>query len=107
VTAVPRQIKRRAAKRPEPRTVHVVIEDGDFAGWEATARADFPAKWLADFESGRIEDVLAFFERIIVDHNMPDEDGNIAERFADVDPYSGLLAISAALGDAVRTLPNR
>jgi hypothetical protein len=106
VTAVPRQIKRRAAKRPEPRTVHVVLT-GEFEGWEATARADFPAKLLEAFESGRIAPILDALESIIIDHNMPDQNGDIAEHLADVDPYAGLLAVSTAIGDAVSQLPNR
>lgn len=99
--------KRKAARRPPPRTVSVTIEDGDFAGWSATARADFPARLVADLESGRIDAVLAVLERIITDHNMPDEAGEIAEHLADVDPYAGLLAVSNALGDAIGQLPNR
>lgn len=101
-----RQLKRKAAKRPEPRTVHVVLT-GEFEGWEATARADFPAKFLEAFESGRIAPIMEALEHIIIDHNMPDENGNIAEHLADIDPYAGLLAVSTAIGDAVGNLPNR
>lgn len=102
-----RELRRRAAKRPEPRTVHVVIEEGDFAGWEATVRADFPASLMRGFESGRLDDILAVMELIITEHNMPNGEDEIAEHLADVDPYAGLLAIANEIGAALGKLPNR
>ena len=102
-----RQIRRRPAKRPAPRTVTATIEGGDFDGWEATARADFPARLVVELNSGQIERVLGVLEAIIVDHNMPDEHDAIAEHLADVDPYAGLLAVANALGDKLASLPNR
>lgn len=98
---------KRAAKRPAPRTVTVTVSEGDFSGWSATARADFPARLVAGLESGRIAEVLEVLEKIIVDHNMPDEHGNVAEHLIDVDPYAGLLAVSNAIGEAIGQLPNR
>lgn len=100
-------MKRKAAKRPAPRTVEVTIEDGDFAGWWAIARADFPARLVAGLESGKIASVLAALEAIIVEHNMPDSTGEIATTLGDVDPYSGLLAVANAVGEKLRQLPNR
>ena len=99
--------KRRAAKRPAPRTVTATIEDGDFAGWSATARADFPARLVIDLDSGQVEKILSVLEVIIVDHNMPDQADQVAEHLADVDPYAGLLAIANALGAELGKLPNR
>jgi hypothetical protein len=99
--------KRKAARRPAPRTVTVTLPDGDFEGWSATARADFPAKLLSGLESGKIDAVLEVLERIIIEHNMPGEDGEIAAHLADVDPYAGLLAVSNKLGEAIANLPNR
>jgi hypothetical protein len=102
-----RQLKRRPAKRPAARTVSVTIEDGDFAGWSATARADFPAGLVLDLNSGDIERILAVLETIIVEHNMPNDRDELAERLADVDPYAGLLAVANAIGDALIALPPR
>jgi hypothetical protein len=102
-----REIKRRPAKRPAMRTVTVAIEDGDFAGWEATARADFPAKYLADFDSGKIERIITALDAIIVDHNFPNAEDEIAATMADVDPYTGLVAVADKVFDAISKLPNR
>jgi hypothetical protein len=99
--------KRKAAKRPAPRTVTARIEGGDFDGWEATARADFPARLVIDLNSGSIDRILDVLEVIITDHNMPGSDGEVAEHLADVDPYGGLLAVANALGEALASLPNR
>jgi hypothetical protein len=99
--------KRRAARRPKPRTVTVTIEGGDFDGWSATARADFPARLVGGLESGKLAAILETLEVIIVEHNMPDTAGNIAERLEDVDPYAGLLAVSNRLGEALARLPPR
>jgi hypothetical protein len=106
VTAV-RSIKRRAAKRPAPRTVTVLIESGDFAGWEATARADFPASLLAELESGKVERIMKALDVIVVDHNFPDMNDEVATSMAEVDPYTGLIAVADRIFDAIGKLPNR
>jgi len=99
--------KRRAAKRPAPRIVEVSIAEGDFAGWSATARADFPAAILAELQSSDIARISAALGRIIIEHNMPDSEDNIAATLAEVDPYEGMMAISSAIFDAIGNLPNR
>jgi hypothetical protein len=107
VTAELRPIRRQPASRPAPRTITVTIEAGDFAGWSATARADFPARLLVKLESGKLSEVLEVLGEIIVDHNMPNSDGEIAASLADVDPYAGMLAVSNAIGEALGKVPNR
>lgn len=99
--------KRRPAKRPAGRTVHVVIAEGDFEGWEATAKADFPARLLADLQSGSVERLIGVLEAIIVDHNFPDAEDEIAVHMGDVDPYDGLMTLGGELLDAIGKLPNR
>jgi hypothetical protein len=101
-----RQLKRKPARRPDPRTVQVSL-DGDFDGWQATARADFPAGWLVDLASGDLARIVNVLDRIILDHNLPNSDDQLAEKMADVDPYEGLLAIATAVFDAIGTLPKR
>lgn len=98
---------RKPAKRPAPRTVTVAVAEGDFAGWEATARADFPARVLADLQSDSIARIMAALDVIIVDHNFPDATDAIAGSMADVDPYEGLLRIAGELFEAIGKLPNR
>lgn len=99
--------KRKAAKRPAARTVTVTVAEGDFAGWSATARADFPARLVEGLESGKIAEVLGVLEVIIVEHNMPDEHDDVAAHLSDVDPYAGLLAVANLIGEAIAKLPNR
>jgi hypothetical protein len=106
MTAV-RQLKRRAAKRPPPRTVTVTIEEGDYAGWEATAKADFPARILADFDSGKVDRIITGLDAIIVDHNFPNADDELAASMAEVDPYAGLVAVAEKVFEAINKLPNR
>lgn len=102
-----RELKRRPAKRPDARTVSVTIEKGDFAGWGATARADFPAGLLADLVSNDIARIMRVLDQIITDHNFPNSEDEIAEMMADVDPYAGLLEVAGELFDAIGKLPNR
>lgn len=98
---------RKPAPRPAPRSVTVELTSGDFAGWSAVCRADFPASVLVDLQSADMARMLAALDRIIVDHNMPTTDGSIAETMADVDPWGGLLAIADELGEALQRLPPR
>lgn len=99
--------KRRPARRPAPRTVTVTIPDGAFAGWEATCRADFPAKLLAKLESGKAADIVEVLDAIVVEHNFPNAQDELATSLAEVDPYDGLMVVAGALFDAIGKLPNR
>jgi hypothetical protein len=107
MNAQPRPIRRKPAKRPAIRTVHVLLEDGDFAGWEATARADFPARLLSDLQSGNIGRIIGVLDAIVLDHNFPDEKDQLATSMGDVDPYDGLLEVAGGIFDAIGKLPNR
>lgn len=100
-------VKRRAAKRPTTRTVEVGISSGDFEGWQATFRVDFPAKLLEDFESQSALRVMAALQQIVIEHNFPDSEGEVAASLMEVDPYTGLVAIADAYLEAIRALPPR
>lgn len=102
-----RQLKRKAAKRPQPRTVTVTIAKGDFEGWEATAKADFRAGLLGDLQSGSIDRIIKVMDAIVIDHNMPDSEDEVAKSMGDVDPYSGMVELATAIFDAIGKLPNR
>jgi hypothetical protein len=101
------ELHRRPAKRPEARIVSVSIETGPFEGWAATARADFAAGLLADLTSGDIGRIMTVLDRIIVDHNFPNANDELAKTMAEVDPYAGLLEVGGAIFDAIGKLPNR
>lgn len=96
-----------AAKRPAARTVSVQITTGEFAGWEATAKADFPAGILSDLQSGDIERLIRALDRIVVDHNFPNSSDEVAESLADVDPYEGLIVVATQLFEKIGSLPSR
>jgi hypothetical protein len=100
-------VKKRAAKKPPVRTVEVGVAEGDFEGWRATFKVDFPASYLEDLESKNALKFLAVMDKLIVDHNFPDADGEVAESMRDVDPYTGLVRVSEAYLDALRALPPR
>lgn len=104
---MPRQIKRNAAKRPAPRTVAITITEGDYEGWEATARADFPLSVLEDLESGNIGRIVHALDTIVIDHNFPNERDEIAASMTEVDPYHGLMVVAGKIFDAMAKLPNR
>jgi hypothetical protein len=87
--------------------VHVAVEEGEFAGWEATARADFPARLLADLQSGKVDRLITALDEIITDHNFPDSEDRIAATMSEVDPYPGLLEVGGRVLDAIGKLPNR
>lgn len=96
------------AARPAPRTVTVTIPDGDFAGWSATMKVDFPARVLLDIQNSDDPEVsLGAYDRLITSHNLPDSDGNLAKSLLDVEPYDGAIAVLNALGEAMAKLPPR
>lgn len=99
--------RRAVAKRPEPRTIEVAISEGDFEGWWALVRVDFPAALLEDIQSDNATRFLAASAKVIVEHNFPGTDGALAKTLADVDPYDGLVEIMRAFFDAKRSLPPR
>lgn len=107
MSAEPRKLHRKAARRPTPRTVSVSVTKGEFEGWEATAKADFPAGLLGDLQSGNIDKIIGVLDAIVIDHNMPDMDDEIAKSMAEVDPYAGLMEIANLVFDAIGKLPNR
>jgi hypothetical protein len=107
VSAEPRALRRKVAKRPEPRTVEIELTEGAFAGWWARILVDFPMRVMLEIESGKAERVMAALDGIIVDHNFPGADGERAASIADVDPYTGMVAIADRFMDAMRSVPNR
>lgn len=110
--SVVRVLKPKAAPRPTPRTV-TVDGKGDYAGWHLVARADFPAQIMFDLElsdASSVTDlrrVFTTFDRLILDHNMPDIDGNIAGTLAEVDPKEGAVYMLGEALTAIGRLPPR
>lgn len=100
--------KRPVARRSPPRTVEILLNGGGpFDGWAATCRADFPSRWIRDLESGDIDRMMGAMDKIVLDHNFPDEEGELAQTMADVDPWTGLVAVMGELTAAIGRLPPR
>lgn len=100
--------KRKPAQAPLRRTVHVLVAEGPYEGWEFTAYADFKAKYLAEFQGDDIVAILAFLDRNLIEHNFPDaEDPSIlAASIGDVD-NAALQEMTGRIFDAIGKLPNR
>lgn len=97
----------KAAGNPAPRTIPVKIADGNYAGWECVAKADFKARRIADLTSGDFTRILDALNVIIVSHNFPDQDtGEHAEDLGEVD-FRGLSAVIEQMTEALSSLPNR
>jgi hypothetical protein len=96
----------RAASLPPLRsfTLHGA---GPFAGWEAEARADFPASVLANLQSGDIGRIMEALDSIIISHNFPDSADQLAATMAEVDPYDGAIHMAGIIFDWINKLPNR
>lgn len=99
--------RRQVARKPAPRTAEATVSEGPYAGWYVKVRADFPAKLLAELQSGNIDRITAALDSIVVEHNLPGTDGTLAKSMADVDPYDGLFTLAGVAFDAIGKLPPR
>jgi hypothetical protein len=88
------------------RTVEVTGKD-DYADWWCTARADFSAKLIEELQSDDPVVIVGAFGRIVIDHNFPDIDGELAASLEDVVPVTGVLTMAGQVFDAIGKLPNR
>lgn len=97
----------RPAAPVERRTVTVDLP-APFAGWTATAYADFSFGDLSALSSGDPERILVSLDRIVIDHNFPAfyAPEQIAETFGDVD-QAAVQAFVESLTSAIAKLPNR
>lgn len=100
--------RRKAGTRPAARTVEATGKaGGEFADWWCRARVDFRAAWLVELGSGDVARIIRVLGLIILEHNFPDADGEVAATLEDVDPYDGLMHVAGELTDAIGTLPPR
>jgi hypothetical protein len=105
----PRASARKAARRPDgyaARTVTVKLK-APFEEWVAECRADFPLRVFQDLNSGDIDRVLPALDRIVLEHNFPDETGELATALADVDPPDAVTLLVEGLSEEVGKLPPR
>ena len=107
MTAAKKPEKRRGAAKPAGRDPVVLRLSGAFEGWEATVRVDFPARVLEELNSGENGRVCRAFDRIMVTHNMPDAEANVADSLLDVEPLDFIGPLIEALGVALEALPPR
>ncbi len=74
---------------PKPvaqRTARIDLPE-PFAGRYVVARLDFPARVLIELQSGEFERTINAFNAIVVEHNLPDSNGEKAESLLDADPF--------------------
>lgn len=98
--------ERVAAPRVEHRTVELELPS-PYEGWRFTARLDFPARVLMDLQSGDFETVIKAMDTVlVVDHNFPDVNGDIAASMLDVDPLDAVMTAVTTYSNHRTTLPN-
>jgi hypothetical protein len=52
-------------------------------------------------------EIVKVFDAIIIEHNFPDGNDEIAVSLSDVDPWTGLVTMAGAVFEAISKLPNR
>lgn len=110
---MPRQERARvpskAAKVPkgyETRTVNVTL-DAPFEEWVAVCRADVPLRVFQDLNSTDFDRVLPALDRMVVSHNFPGEDGQVAATMAEVYPTDAVNLLVKGIGEEIGKLPPR
>ena len=97
---------RAAAPSPPARTATLTLE-APYDGWTFTIRLDYPARVLEQLLSGSVVTITHALDSLVVDHNFPDVEGNVAASMLDVFPVDGVLAAFDAYQDHRLTVPNR
>lgn len=92
--------------KPAPRTIRVDLP-APFVGYYVVAKADFPARVLSDLQSGDFDRALEAFDRIVVEHNLTDEDGAKPASLLDADPFDAVRLALEAWGAELGKLPPR
>lgn len=92
--------------KPAPRTVRLDLPE-PYLGFYLIARVDFPARVLTDLQSGDFERAVDAFSRIVVEHNLPGEDGAKVAHLADADPFDMVRIAMEKWGEELGKLPPR
>ena len=95
-----------APQKPAPRTIRFDLK-APYEGFYVEARADFPARTLADLSSGDFAKAMTAFDKLVVSHNLTDNDNQVVKSVMDADPYE--LVTKALVGwvEALGKLPPR
>lgn len=92
--------------RPAPRTIRIDLDE-PYKGFFVVAKVDFPARVLSDLQSGDFEKAIDAFSRVVIEHNLPGEDGAVAGHLADVDPFDLVKTAMERWGEELGKLPPR
>lgn len=92
--------------KPAPRTIRVDLP-APFIGYYVIAKADFPARVLSDLQSGDFDRALGAFDRIVVEHNLTDENGVKTVSLLDADPFAAVQLALEGWGSELGKLPPR
>jgi hypothetical protein len=95
-----------APQKPAARTIRYELKD-PYAGFYVEARADFPARTLADLSSGDFSRAMLAFDKLIVSHNLTDNANNRVESVMDADPYELVTKAMEGWVEQLGKLPPR
>lgn len=95
-----------APQKPVARTIRFDLK-APYAGFYVEAKADFPARTLADLSSGDFSKAMVAFDRLVISHNLTDANDNKVESLMDADPYELVTKAMEGWIEALGKLPPR
>lgn len=96
----------RVGSQPEPRTVQA-SGSGDCADWHIVMRSDFSARMLEELRSGDAGRIMLSADKLVVSHNFPGIDGEVAASILDAVPLDCAVEVVSAALVMIGKLPNR
>ncbi len=95
-----------APQKPAPRTIRFDLK-APYEGFYVEARADFPARTLADLSSGDFSKAMTAFDKLVVSHNLTDTENQPVKSVMDADPYELVTKAMEGWVEALGKLPPR
>lgn len=95
-----------APQKPAARTIRYDLK-APYEGFYVEARADFPARTLADLSSGDFAKAMTAFDKLVVSHNLTDADDQVVKSVMDADPYELVTKAMEGWVEALGKLPPR
>jgi hypothetical protein len=95
-----------APQKPNARTIRFDLK-APYEGFYVEAKADFPARTLADLSSGDFSKAMLAFDKLVISHNLTDAEDNKVQSLMDADPYDLVTKAMEGWVDALGKLPPR
>lgn len=93
-------------QKPPARTIRYDLK-APYEGFYIEAKADFPARTLADLTSGEFAKAMAAFDKLVVSHNLTDTENQPVKSIMDADPYEMVTKGMEGWVEALGKLPPR